>query len=370
MSLLNSKINSVEAEVLNLGEAKANTLFPTFQGTATFAGPVVLRDVVSFGSSSITGLTKTAVGLDQVNNTSDAAKPISTLQQAQFDLKATKLNPSFSGNATFAGPVAFNNSNITGLTKAMVGLDKVQNIDAAAYTDQRIQSLVSGAPALLDTITELATAINNDANYSTTITSLISTKANKSDVDSQLATFQPISSMGDYYKKSDSDAKFQTLAGMSNYYTKAETDNNYYTIGYLSNNYYTRPDILNLLRGYFTAAQITDSYYDRWTVDNYIDAKINASYVLEMMYNESGHQYFIAVDPTTSTTDAQFIINNAQKTPLIKFSTPGTKIYTDSGYNVAFINASSGNSIATYNPTYITYYVRADLYNTLTILLN
>jgi len=47
MSLLNSKINSVEAEVLNLGEAKANTLFPTFQGTATFNGPVIINDGTS-----------------------------------------------------------------------------------------------------------------------------------------------------------------------------------------------------------------------------------------------------------------------------------------------------------------------------------
>ena len=106
MSLLNSKINSIEAEILSIGEGKANSLFPTFQGTATFTGPVVLNDAVSFSSS-----------------------------------------------------------NITGLTKATIGLGNVQNIDAAAYTDLRIQTLVQGAPALLDTITELAAAINNEPNY-------------------------------------------------------------------------------------------------------------------------------------------------------------------------------------------------------------
>ena len=106
MSLITSKINSIEAEVQDVSSIKANAVFPTFQGTATFAGPVVLNDAVSFSSS-----------------------------------------------------------NITGLTKAAVGLGNVQNIDAAAYTDQQIQVLVTGAPAVLDTITELAAAINNEPNY-------------------------------------------------------------------------------------------------------------------------------------------------------------------------------------------------------------
>ena len=78
---------------------------------------------------------------------------------------------------------------------------------------------------------------------------------------------------------------------------------------------------------YYTTAQITDKYYDKPTIDNYIDATNHSTYVLEIMYTAGGHQYFIAVDPATSTTDAQFIINNAQKTPLVKFDTNGSKFY-------------------------------------------
>ena len=109
MSLLTGKINSIEAEVLSLGDDKANALFPTFTGTATFNGPVVLT------------------------------------------------------------------RGATGLTPASVGLDKVQNIDAQAYTDGQITALTLHAPALLNTITELASAINNDPNYYTTITSQFAT---------------------------------------------------------------------------------------------------------------------------------------------------------------------------------------------------
>ncbi len=46
--------------------------------------------------------------------------------------------------------------------------------DAKAYADQKIADLVDGAPALLDTLNELAAAIGDDENFVTTITTSIS----------------------------------------------------------------------------------------------------------------------------------------------------------------------------------------------------
>ncbi len=51
-----------------------------------------------------------------------------------------------------------------------------------------VDSLVDGAPALLNTLNELAAAINDDANYTTTLTSALATKANSSDVTANIAT--------------------------------------------------------------------------------------------------------------------------------------------------------------------------------------
>jgi hypothetical protein len=45
-----------------------------------------------------------------------------------------------------------------------------------AYTDTAINNLVDGAPGLLNTLNEIAAAINDDANYFTTITNSINTK--------------------------------------------------------------------------------------------------------------------------------------------------------------------------------------------------
>jgi len=63
---------------------------------------------------------------------------------------------------------------------------EVSNRNTAIST--AVDSLVDGAPALLNTLNELAAAINDDANYTTTLTSALATKANSSDVTANIAT--------------------------------------------------------------------------------------------------------------------------------------------------------------------------------------
>ena len=64
------------------------------------------------------GLTKAAVGLGSVDNTSDAAKPVSTATQTALNLKAPLASPAFTGTPT-------------GITKAHVGLGNVDNTSDA-----------------------------------------------------------------------------------------------------------------------------------------------------------------------------------------------------------------------------------------------
>ena len=58
------------------------------------------------------GLVKGDVGLGNVDNTTDAGKPVSTATQTALDLKATIASPTFTGT-------------VSGITKAMVGLTNV-----------------------------------------------------------------------------------------------------------------------------------------------------------------------------------------------------------------------------------------------------
>ena len=58
---------------------------------------------------------------------------------------------------------------------------------ANAYTDTGIANLISSAPATLDTLNELAAALGDDANFATTVTNSIATKASITYVDNSIA---------------------------------------------------------------------------------------------------------------------------------------------------------------------------------------
>ena len=70
-------------------------------------------------SGTVAGITKAMVGLDSVDNTTDASKPISSLTQTALNLKADLASPTFTGT-------------VAGITKAMVGLDSVDNTTDAS----------------------------------------------------------------------------------------------------------------------------------------------------------------------------------------------------------------------------------------------
>lgn len=55
------------------------------------------------GKTGAVSLVKTDVGLSNVDNTSDAGKPVSTATQTALNLKAPIATPSFTGTATFQG---------------------------------------------------------------------------------------------------------------------------------------------------------------------------------------------------------------------------------------------------------------------------
>ena len=93
-------------------------------------------------SSNPHSVTKAQVGLSNVDNTSDANKPVSSATQTALNLKANQS---------------------TTYTKIEV--------------DSAISGLVDSAPLTLNTLNELAAALGDDANFATTVTNNIATKA-------------------------------------------------------------------------------------------------------------------------------------------------------------------------------------------------
>ena len=57
--------------------------------------------------------------------------------------------------------------------------------------DARLNGLLDGAPAALDTLNELAAAVNDDANYAASVSAALGTKANASEVYTQAALGDP-----------------------------------------------------------------------------------------------------------------------------------------------------------------------------------
>lgn len=82
-------------------------------------------------TGNVSGITSTMVGLGNVNNTTDLAKPISTATQTALDLKAntTDLEAGLATKAGTASPTF--TGNVSGITATMVGLGNVNNTSDA-----------------------------------------------------------------------------------------------------------------------------------------------------------------------------------------------------------------------------------------------
>ena len=86
-------------------------------------------------------------------------------------------------------------------------LKLLQNLATESYVNTKIADLIGSASSTLDTLQEIANALGNDPNFATTITTLIGTKANSSD-------------LANYLTISNASSTYQPISGMSNYYTK------------------------------------------------------------------------------------------------------------------------------------------------------
>lgn len=76
-------LNGVTSSIQTQIDAKAPLASPTFTGT-------------------VSGITKSMVGLANVDNTSDLDKPVSNAQQTALDLKANLASPTFTGNVNMS----------------------------------------------------------------------------------------------------------------------------------------------------------------------------------------------------------------------------------------------------------------------------
>jgi uncharacterized protein (TIGR02145 family) len=146
-----TKLNVTDTTILsNRIDTKAPINNPTFTGT-------------------VGGISKTMVGLGNVDNTSDAGKPISTATQTALDLKAPINNPTFTGT-------------VGGISKTMVGLGNVDNTSDAG------KPISSATQTALD----LKAPINNPT-FTGTVAGIDKTMVGLPNVDNTTDANKPIS---------------------------------------------------------------------------------------------------------------------------------------------------------------------------------
>lgn len=135
-------VDGVTSAIQTQLDAKAPLNSPTFTGT-------------------VSGISKSMVGLGNVDNTSDANKPVSTAQQTALDLKANLNSPTFTGT-------------VNGISPSMVGLGNVDNtsdankpVSTATQTALDLKAPLAsptftGTPSLPTGTTAVTQALNNN----------------------------------------------------------------------------------------------------------------------------------------------------------------------------------------------------------------
>ena len=128
-------------------------------GTSTFTNVTIAGTLDMDGASAAT-----IINLSTPTNSGDAAT------KGYVDTAdALKLNLS---GGTMSGNIAMGTNKVTGLGTP------TDSADAATkgYVDTSVANLVDSAPGALDTLNELAAALGDDANFSTTVTNALATK--------------------------------------------------------------------------------------------------------------------------------------------------------------------------------------------------
>ena len=197
--------STLEFKDLHLdGTAKVDILTvdetSTFTGTMTTAaisqtsGTATLSNVdinggnidgTILGATSAAAITATTIGGTDITASSSFIGDLTGSVDASGVGKTLSgpLTGNVTGNVTSIGNSVFNNVTINGTldvtsTKITNVTDPTSNQDAATkkYVDDQVSGLVDSAPNALNTLNELAAAIGDDANFSTTITNSIAAK--------------------------------------------------------------------------------------------------------------------------------------------------------------------------------------------------
>lgn len=156
---------------------------PTFTGTVTIPAGASISGYLTSATAASTY--QTISGMSSYLTTSTASSTYAPLASPTFTGTVTiPAGASIAGFAPLASPA------LTGTPTAptaTAGTNTTQ-VATTAFVSTAVANLVASAPSALDTLNELATALGNDANFATTISTSLGEKLVKSNNLSDLTS--------------------------------------------------------------------------------------------------------------------------------------------------------------------------------------
>ena len=181
-----SAVGSHQSDTTAVHGIADTSLLATTANVST-AKSEAIADAATAANTALTAHNDDTTNVHGIADT--AALATKTYVDTADALKASVASPAFTGTPT--APTAAAGTNNT-------------QIATTAYADSAIAALVASSPAALNTLNELATALGNDAAFSTTVTNALALKASKTELDA--ATLSAFNTQTTSYTLALSDA--------------------------------------------------------------------------------------------------------------------------------------------------------------------
>jgi hypothetical protein len=188
----------------------------TISGNIISNGNLQTNNITSSNINNSNTITSNVINSTSTNSTNTTVSNVLSL------LSNTPITFNYNGNSyTISALMLFTLNQLAGAS-----------IASQAYVNTQIASLVNSSPDLLNTLSELANAINNDASFSTTMTNLKATKSslsgNNSFTGSNTFSNLPyfVNTSDQLINKAYVDGRFTTLLSANNSFTGSNTFSN------------------------------------------------------------------------------------------------------------------------------------------------
>jgi hypothetical protein len=178
VSSLSNQTTNALAEGTGAG---ANLYFTNARALAATAAAYDAAGAATSAQANAATYTDGQISAEVTNRNTAISTAISTEVTNRNSAIATAKSEAISAAATDATTKA-NAAQAAAISAAATDATTKANAALASantYTSTAVANLVDGAPALLDTLNELAAAIGDDANFATTLTTSVGTKVSK-----------------------------------------------------------------------------------------------------------------------------------------------------------------------------------------------